>query len=86
MKQKAVSEAVTHEDDYFHKLLELMDTLRGPNGCPWDQEQTRETLKPLLVEEAYEVLVGVRQCQRMLKQWERGSRFSMRKEKRRIKG
>ena len=33
-----------------------MDTLRGPGGCPWDQEQTRETLKPLLVEEAFEVL------------------------------
>ena len=33
-----------------------MDTLRGPEGCPWDQEQTRETLKPLLVEEAFEVL------------------------------
>lgn len=33
-----------------------MDTLREPGGCPWDQEQTRETLKPLLVEEAFEVL------------------------------
>lgn len=56
MKRKAVSKSVNHEEDYFHKLLELMDTLRGPHGCPWDQEQTRETLKPLLVEEAYEVL------------------------------
>ncbi len=56
MKRKAGSETVTHEEDYFHKLLELMETLRGPDGCPWDQEQTRETLKPLLVEETYEVL------------------------------
>ena len=47
---------MTHEEDYFHKLLGLMETLRGPDGCPWDQEQTRETLKPLLVEETYEVL------------------------------
>ena len=47
---------MNHENDYFHKLLELMETLRGPDGCPWDREQTRETLKPLLVEEAYEVL------------------------------
>ena len=47
---------MNQKEDYFHKLLELMETLRGPNGCPWDREQTRETLKPLLVEEAYEVL------------------------------
>ncbi len=42
--------------DYFRKLVELMDTLRSPGGCPWDLEQTRETLKPMLIEEAYEVL------------------------------
>ncbi len=33
-----------------------MDILRGPGGCPWDREQTRETLKPMLIEESYEVL------------------------------
>lgn len=33
-----------------------MDTLREPGGCPWDREQTRETLKPMLIEEAHEVL------------------------------
>jgi tetrapyrrole methylase family protein / MazG family protein len=42
--------------DYFLKLVELMDVLRSPEGCPWDREQTRETLKPMLIEEAYEVL------------------------------
>jgi MazG family protein len=42
--------------DYFHKLIELMDTLRSPGGCPWDQEQTHESLKPMLIEEAHEVL------------------------------
>ncbi|MEE8349325.1 MAG: nucleoside triphosphate pyrophosphohydrolase [Acidobacteriota bacterium] len=47
---------MNQQEDYFHKLLTLMETLRGPKGCPWDREQTRETLKPLLVEEAYEVL------------------------------
>ncbi len=41
---------------YFQKLVELMDTLRGPDGCPWDQEQTPETLKAMLIEESYEVL------------------------------
>lgn len=44
------------ESDYFGKLVDLMEVLRGPNGCPWDREQTRETLKPMLIEEAYEVL------------------------------
>jgi MazG family protein len=47
---------VTADRDHFQKLVELMDVLRGPDGCPWDKEQTRETLKPMLVEECYEVL------------------------------
>jgi len=47
---------VTDKNDYFRKLIELMDILRSPEGCPWDREQTRETLKPMLVEESYEVL------------------------------
>ena len=38
------------------KLEALVEKLRGENGCPWDKEQTRETLKPMLIEEAYEVL------------------------------
>ena len=40
----------------FAKLLELERTLRAPGGCPWDAEQTIETLKPNLLEETYEVL------------------------------
>lgn len=40
----------------FHKLVELMAALRAPNGCPWDRKQTHESLKPYLLEEAYEVL------------------------------
>ena len=47
---------MSDRQDYFQNLLELMDVLRGPGGCPWDKEQTRETLKPMLVEETYEVL------------------------------
>lgn len=47
---------MTDNRDYFHKLVELMDVLRGPGGCPWDIEQTPETLMPMLIEEAYEVL------------------------------
>ena len=40
----------------FERLLAIMATLRGPGGCPWDREQTRASLKPYLIEEAYEVL------------------------------
>ena len=40
----------------FTELVNLVDILRGENGCPWDREQTRETLKPMLVEEAFEVI------------------------------
>lgn len=40
----------------FEDLVALQARLRGPNGCPWDREQTHASLKPFLVEEAYEVL------------------------------
>jgi len=40
----------------LYKLVEVMQLLRGEKGCPWDREQTHETLKPYLVEETYEVL------------------------------
>jgi len=43
----------------FRKLVEMMAALRGKNGCPWDKEQTRESLKPFLVEETYEVLEAI---------------------------
>ena len=42
--------------DSFRKLIEIVDTLMGDNGCPWDKVQTRESLKPYLIEETYEVL------------------------------
>ncbi|RUA09076.1 MAG: nucleoside triphosphate pyrophosphohydrolase [Fusobacteria bacterium] len=40
----------------FYKLVEIMKKLRAPNGCPWDREQTIESLKPYLLEETYETL------------------------------
>jgi nucleoside triphosphate diphosphatase len=43
----------------FERLLEIMARLRGPGGCPWDREQTRISLKPFLLEEAYEVLEAI---------------------------
>jgi MazG family protein len=38
------------------RLVEIMDRLLAPEGCPWDREQTLDTLRPFLVEETYEVL------------------------------
>ena len=40
----------------FEKLASIVNTLMGENGCPWDRIQTRESLKPYLIEEAYETL------------------------------
>ncbi|GBE06849.1 MAG TPA: nucleoside triphosphate pyrophosphohydrolase [Nitrospirae bacterium] len=37
-------------------LIRIMEALRGPQGCPWDREQSRDSLKPFLVEELYELL------------------------------
>ncbi len=41
------------------RLLEIMADLRSPGGCPWDAEQTPESLKPYIIEEAYEVLEAI---------------------------
>jgi MazG family protein len=43
----------------FKDLLELMEKLRSPDGCPWDREQTYTTLAPMLLEEAYEAFEAV---------------------------
>ncbi|HXV19386.1 MAG TPA: nucleoside triphosphate pyrophosphohydrolase [Desulfuromonadales bacterium] len=43
----------------FGRLLEIVATLRSPEGCPWDAEQTPESLKPYLLEETYEVLEAI---------------------------
>ena len=46
--------------DPFQKLCEIVAKLRAPGGCPWDREQTNESLLPGLIEEAYEVAGAVR--------------------------
>jgi MazG family protein len=40
----------------FARLVELVRVLRSPGGCPWDREQTLQTLRPFVLEETYEVL------------------------------
>lgn len=44
----------------FQRLCEIVAQLRAPGGCPWDREQTNESLLPALIEEAYEVAGAVR--------------------------
>jgi len=46
----------------FNDLIDLMDRLRSPSGCPWDREQTYATLAPMLLEEAYEAFDAVEEA------------------------
>jgi MazG family protein len=46
--------------DHFAKLCEIVAKLRGPGGCPWDREQTHDSLLPPLIEEAYEIAGALR--------------------------
>jgi len=43
----------------FTRLVEIMATLRSPGGCPWDREQTIDSLKPFVLAETYEVLEAI---------------------------
>ena len=46
----------------FKDLIDLMDKLRSPDGCPWDREQNYATLAPMLLEEAYEAFEAVEEA------------------------
>lgn len=43
----------------FEGLVQIMKRLRGPGGCPWDSEQDKASLKPYVIEEAYEVVEAI---------------------------
>jgi tetrapyrrole methylase family protein / MazG family protein len=45
--------------ELFKELVDIIAKLRGDNGCPWDREQTNDTLKSGLIEEAYEVIEAI---------------------------
>ena len=45
--------------DALRHLKTIIDRLRGPDGCPWDREQTPASLKPYLLEEAHEVAEAI---------------------------
>ncbi len=50
---------ISSDGDTPSNVVDIMATLRGPDGCPWDREQTPESLKPYLLEEVYEVLEAI---------------------------
>ncbi|MHB8734798.1 MAG: MazG nucleotide pyrophosphohydrolase domain-containing protein, partial [Terriglobales bacterium] len=45
--------------EQFEQLIALMARLRAPGGCPWDREQTFDSIKPYTLEETYEVLEAI---------------------------
>jgi tetrapyrrole methylase family protein/MazG family protein len=55
-KSKAAERKRLSPGEWFEKLVAVQARLRAPNGCPWDREQTHQTLRTYLIEEAYEVL------------------------------
>jgi MazG family protein len=50
---------VTETGARFERLVEIMRRLRAPDGCPWDREQTPQSLRPFVLEETYEVLEAI---------------------------
>ena len=53
------TEAKLSAGEGFARLVEIMARLRAPGGCPWDREQSFDTIKPYLLEEAYEVMDAI---------------------------
>jgi len=54
--RKAVKQKQLTPGQWFERLVAVQARLRAPNGCPWDREQTHQSLRTYLIEEAYEVL------------------------------
>lgn len=44
----------------YEEFMDIIATLRSENGCPWDKEQTHDSLRPCMIEEAYELLAAIR--------------------------
>src|SRR3989449_6651528 len=55
-RAKPVKRRQATPGEWFEKLVAVQARLRAPGGCPWDREQTHESLRTYLIEEAYEVL------------------------------
>ncbi len=50
------------ELEKFESLLQVIEALRGPDGCPWDIEQTHRSLAPYAIEEAHELAEAIEKC------------------------
>ena len=59
LKAQVSFDAGSSAGQKFEKLVEIMARLRGPDGCPWDREQTFDSIKPYTLEETYEVLDAI---------------------------
>lgn len=59
MSDPAPEDPKTTAGERFQSFVGLIRRLRGPGGCPWDREQTHESLKPMTIEEAYEVVEAI---------------------------
>ncbi|NCA93530.1 nucleotide pyrophosphohydrolase, partial [bacterium] len=54
-----IGELVNKQSYDFVDLCEIMNILRGENGCPWDREQTHKSIRKNLIEETYEVVEAI---------------------------
>jgi MazG family protein len=59
MKPESTPNPEPTAGERFQRLVEIMARLRAPGGCPWDREQTFDTIKPFLLEETYEVMDAI---------------------------
>ena len=50
---------VSTTGERFERAVQIMARLRAPDGCPWDREQTFDSIKPYTLEETYEVLEAI---------------------------
>jgi len=62
MEEKRVTDIKKLKSFNFEHLVEIMELLRSPAGCPWDREQTNDSIKQYMIEEAYEVLETIEAC------------------------
>ena len=59
LKNKKVEYILSREKYDFYDLCAIMEILRGEGGCPWDTEQTHESIRKNFIEETYEVVEAI---------------------------
>ena len=59
LKNKKVEYILSREKYDFYDLCAIMEILRGEGGCPWDTEQTHESIRKNFIEETYEVIEAI---------------------------